>query len=120
MRTRVLITGATGGLGRAFAWEFASRGWDLYLTDQTEPALAVLADGLRRAHGVDVAWYACDLADEEGRRDLVGRLTADPPSRLAQTVAIWLAVIVGAGSYSVARKTRLANIWTKRSSHSAH
>ena len=33
-----MISGATGGLGKAFAVECASRGYDLYLTDlRAEP-----------------------------------------------------------------------------------
>ena len=36
----VLITGASGGLGRAFALDCAERGWDLILTDIMKPALA--------------------------------------------------------------------------------
>ena len=33
MKSSVFISGATGGLGKAFAVECASRGWDLFLTD---------------------------------------------------------------------------------------
>lgn len=58
-----LITGATGGLGKAFAVECASRGWDLFLTDMREDRLALLAEGLRNAYGVHVLTHACDLTD---------------------------------------------------------
>lgn len=71
MRMQVLITGATGGLGRAFVWEFASRGWDLFLTDRSANALAVLAEGTRRSHGVRVLWRPGDLSDERGREELI-------------------------------------------------
>ena len=33
MKSIYLITGATGGLGKAFAAECAGRAWDLFLTD---------------------------------------------------------------------------------------
>lgn len=33
MKSYVLISGAAGGLGKAFAAECASRGWDMVLTD---------------------------------------------------------------------------------------
>lgn len=36
MAYRVCITGAVGTLGKAFAKECASRGWDLFLTDLSE------------------------------------------------------------------------------------
>ena len=69
-RNHVLITGATGGLGKAFAVECASRGWDLFLTDLNDATLAVLAEGLQKTYGVEVITYACDLTDEDARAKL--------------------------------------------------
>jgi short-subunit dehydrogenase len=66
----VLITGATGGLGKAFAVECASRGWDLFLTDLSAAALASLAEGLRRTYGVKVLFDPCDLTDPLARAGL--------------------------------------------------
>ena len=48
----VAITGAAGGLGKAFAVECASRGWDLFLTDLPGEPLETLAAGLRSTYGV--------------------------------------------------------------------
>ncbi len=70
MKSYVLITGAAGGLGKAFAAECASRGWDLFLTDLSEEALALVAAGLERMHGVSVQYYACDLTDAASRESL--------------------------------------------------
>jgi short-subunit dehydrogenase len=67
MHNVAMITGATGGLGKAFAAECAARGWDLALTDVSAEALAALAGGLRRLHGVRVAYRPCDLTDPEAR-----------------------------------------------------
>jgi short-subunit dehydrogenase len=58
-----MITGAAGGLGRAFAVECASRGWNLVLTDINEGALTTLAQGLRAAWETRVETRACDLTD---------------------------------------------------------
>jgi short-subunit dehydrogenase len=66
----VLVTGATGGLGKAFAVECASRGWDLFLTDQRLDALATLASGLQAAYRVQVSWLPCDLTDAGNRENL--------------------------------------------------
>jgi short-subunit dehydrogenase len=74
MRRRALITGAAGGLGKAFAWEFASQGWDLYLTDIVEGPLEILADGVKRAHGVDVLWSTSDLSGKEGRGEVIAAI----------------------------------------------
>lgn len=67
MNSAVFITGATGGLGKAFAAECASRGWDLFLTDLREESLAMLARGLERSHGIKVFHHAADLTDAESR-----------------------------------------------------
>ncbi|MFN2119006.1 MAG: SDR family NAD(P)-dependent oxidoreductase [Anaerolineales bacterium] len=66
-----LVTGATGGLGKAFAVEGARRGWDLILTDLDDARLALLAAGLERAYGVEVRWHRADLTREESRAKLV-------------------------------------------------
>jgi short-subunit dehydrogenase len=71
---RVVITGATGGLGKAFAAECASRGWNLFLTDLREDLLDTLARGLHNAHGADVQYAACDLADADARLRLLGTI----------------------------------------------
>jgi short-subunit dehydrogenase len=57
----VLITGAAGGLGRAFAVECAKRGYDLYLTDINASGLALLKRGLTGIYPVRVIVRACDL-----------------------------------------------------------
>ena len=67
MAYRVCITGAVGGLGKAFAKECASRGWDLFLTDLSEAKLALLAEGLERLYGVQALYAPCDLVDPEAR-----------------------------------------------------
>lgn len=63
----VLITAAAGGLGKAFAAECASRGWNLFLTDIRGDLLGPLADGLIRQFGVKVAHYPADLTSEAER-----------------------------------------------------
>lgn len=67
MKSFVCITGASGGLGKAFAVECASRGWDLFITDLSEEALFNLSEGLKTTYGVKVVYYPCDLTDHELR-----------------------------------------------------
>lgn len=74
MKSVYMITGATGGLGKAFAAECADRGWDLFLTDLVEERLELLAKGLERAYGVEVAYGASDLTDSNSRMALFDRL----------------------------------------------
>lgn len=67
MKSYVLITGAAGGLGKAFAAECAARGWDLFLTDIAESSLSILAEGLTRLSNVSVLHSPCNLADPAAR-----------------------------------------------------
>src|SRR5215208_1506922 len=72
----VLITGATGGLGKAFAVECANRGWNLCLTDLNMEALNTLAGGLRNAYNVQVLTLASDLTDPLSRAALFEQMHA--------------------------------------------
>ncbi|HWQ46737.1 MAG TPA: SDR family NAD(P)-dependent oxidoreductase [Longilinea sp.] len=72
-----LISGAAGGLGKAFAVECASRGWDVFLTDTADGALQTLAEGLRNSYGVKVHTHSCDLTDQASRQTLFDRLGGD-------------------------------------------
>jgi len=69
----VLISGATGGLGKALAVECANRGWDLYLTDLNEANLETLATSLRATYAVKVLYSPCDLTDAAARSALFER-----------------------------------------------
>jgi len=77
MKSSVLISGATGGLGKAFAVECASRGYDLYLTDLHAESLAILAAALRRTYGVEVRSRSCDLTEPVQRASLFEALRAE-------------------------------------------
>jgi short-subunit dehydrogenase len=59
----VLITGASGGLGRAMAMECARRGFSLFLTDRDASGLDHIVHGVSLAHGVKICTFACDLTD---------------------------------------------------------
>ena len=48
---RVLITGATSGLGRALALEFARRGWRVAVTGRDAAKVSATAHAVRQAGG---------------------------------------------------------------------
>lgn len=67
-----LITGATGGLGGAFAKLLAERGEALILTGRSEEKLGALKDELLKIReGLRVQTVACDLTDEADRKLLL-------------------------------------------------
>jgi short-subunit dehydrogenase len=70
MKELILITGASGGLGKAFAFECAGRGWNLFLTDLDQKSLETLANGLIDSYGINVITYPCDLTCPAAREDL--------------------------------------------------
>ncbi|MGB6947610.1 MAG: SDR family oxidoreductase [Methyloceanibacter sp.] len=62
----VVITGATEGIGRAFAEEFARDGHNLVLVARDEAKLARTAAELSGAHPIEVKVTAQDLSTPEG------------------------------------------------------
>jgi uncharacterized protein len=70
----VVITGATQGIGRALAEEFARDGHRLVLVARDEQKLAATARALNESHGVWVRVFACDLGSPEGCDDLENAL----------------------------------------------
>ncbi len=81
-RRRAVVTGASAGIGEAFAERLAADRTDLVLVARRLDRLEQLAERLERQRRVAVEVLAADLTDPEDLASLAGRLAERPPDLL--------------------------------------
>ena len=65
------ISGATGGIGKAFCLECLKSNDNLFLTGRSENKLADLKAQLEKIASVNIEYFACDLADQNSRAKML-------------------------------------------------
>ena len=75
-RRLALVTGASAGIGAAFAEVFAAHGFDVALTARRDAKLQAVAAGLRERHGVTAHVFTVDHADPSSAARLCDELKA--------------------------------------------
>lgn len=87
-RPLAVVTGASSGIGRAFARRLAADGHDVALVARDRERLEALAAELHRATGVDAQPWVCDLGDRAQRDVLLARVAAAAPAILIHAAGL--------------------------------
>lgn len=76
MARLALVTGASAGIGAAFARVYAEAGFDLVLSARRAARIETLAEELRQAHAVRAMTIAADLGAPGAVDVILGRIAA--------------------------------------------
>jgi short-subunit dehydrogenase len=77
MKNSVLITGATSGLGLAYAKEYAKMGFNLIITGRREEKIRKNGRYIEEKYGVKVKVVIVDLSHERGVNELLHQIKED-------------------------------------------
>lgn len=117
---RVMVTGASSGIGAAYVANLAKQGYSLCLVARRQDRLDALAQTLRSAFGADVEVLVADLESADGLADVELRLANDDVVGLINNAgAGGLGPIAAAGLQALERNLRLNIIALARLSRAA-
>jgi FlaA1/EpsC-like NDP-sugar epimerase len=85
-----LITGASSGIGRTFAYELAARRANVILSSRSEAILEEMGRDIRRRFGVKVEVIPSDLATLEGAQRLFRNVNEmNHTVQVSSTMPVW-------------------------------
>ncbi|MDA8630450.1 SDR family oxidoreductase [Flavobacteriaceae bacterium] len=61
----VIISGATGGVGKALTELYASKDKNLILLGRSKKKLKMLTDSVKKRYSIEISYFVCNIADEE-------------------------------------------------------
>ncbi|GAA5317365.1 MAG: SDR family oxidoreductase [Candidatus Pelagadaptatus aseana] len=110
MSKTVFITGASSGLGKGMAEEFARRGYNLALAARR--SLEELAQDLQNRFGVRAVAYALDVSDADAVKGCLEQVKSDfdQIDIVIANAGIGVTMAIGKGDFSEAQKTVDTNI----------
>ncbi|HEV2349535.1 MAG TPA: SDR family oxidoreductase [Terriglobia bacterium] len=98
----VLITGASSGIGRALALEFAAHGFSVFLTARDEGSLRQVAGDCAQKFNVETKIHLADLSDSKAVDGLLQALSASP-----------IEILVNNAGFGVVGEFALTNVETE-------
>ena len=73
-RRTACVTGATSGIGAAFAKRFAEQGYDLIITGRRKEKIEHLSRALSKENGINVEVIITELSDDKELDSLAERI----------------------------------------------
>lgn len=106
----VIITGASSGIGKALAFEFAGGGFNVLLTGRNEAALREVAAECSRKSGVETEVVCADLSGMDSIDRLVAALLSKPRRYEVLVNNAGFGIHGGFASTDIEQNIRLVNV----------